>query len=346
MLMCEGVVCRAMRLVFELSGEHPSIPRAEALSVVRALGNLEREIRGLDQVLVVEGEASPTLMAQRLAMTHHILEYWTESPADMQSILEAVKNLHVEFEGSFRVRVKRVKGSGRVGSERLEREIGAIFYHQGHPVDLHNPDVEVRAIISGDRCIIGRVLASVDRGGFEGRRPMSRPFFYPGVLLPRMARALVNLLEIDRGRVYDPFCGTGGFLIEAGLIDLQVLGSDVQVSMVFGARENLGYYGLPGDFFVADGRCLPLRDGVVDGVITDFPYGRSAVIQAPSLRDLYRGGLREVRRVLRSGGHAVVVSDRDIEDLAGEAGLIVVDKYVDRVHRSLTRRILVLSRQD
>jgi len=49
---------------------------------------------------------------------------------------------------------------------------------------------------------------------------------------------MVNLSGARR-EVLDPFCGTGGVLIEAGLIGLEVYGFDIQQSMVEGCKEIL-----------------------------------------------------------------------------------------------------------
>ncbi|GAH56289.1 unnamed protein product, partial [marine sediment metagenome] len=71
--------------------------------------------------------------------------------------------------------------------------------------------------------------------------------------MPKIARALVNLSGVKEKELFlDPFCGTGGILIEAGEIGARVIGIDVQGKMVRGAEENLGFYGLNGNLIVGD----------------------------------------------------------------------------------------------
>ncbi len=70
--------------------------------------------------------------------------------------------------------------------------------------------------------------------------PRINLFFHPGVLMPRVARALANLSGIKPGELFlDPFCGTAGILIEAGLMGARVIGVDAQEKLVEGARMNL-----------------------------------------------------------------------------------------------------------
>ena len=58
-------------------------------------------------------------------------------------------------------------------------------------------------------------------------------------MMPRMARTLVNIAGYNRGDIMlDPFCGTGGILIEAHLLGARVIGSDFDPLMVLGSRQN------------------------------------------------------------------------------------------------------------
>ena len=106
----------------------------------------------------------------------------------------------------------------------FERLIGTMI---SGPVSLDNPEIEFRAILSEDRCYFGRVLFHLDRSSYDERNPGKRDFFHPGVMMPRMARTLVNLSCAQAGDVLlDPFCGTGGILIESSLLGVRTIGSD------------------------------------------------------------------------------------------------------------------------
>jgi tRNA (guanine10-N2)-dimethyltransferase len=118
--------------------------------------------------------------------------------------------------------------------------------------------------------------------------------------------------------------------------------------MVRGTRENLRAFLPPGDggdWHVArgDATALPLPDDAVDGVAFDAPYGRQSKIARHELADLVGGALDEAARV---APRAVLVADRDWRAPARAAGWTVDAAFERRVHRSLTRHVLVLRRGD
>ena len=96
---------------------------------------------------------------------------------------------------------------------------------------------------------------------------------------------------------------------------------------------------------LADATHLPFSDQGIDAVVTDFPYGQSVCIKKSDTMDrLYGDALEEIQRVLKTGKNAVVVTHRDISPIAAEY-FTVVQRHTQRVHKSLTRRILVLANQ-
>ena len=86
------------------------------------------------------------------------------------------------------VRAKRIKHHVDFPGEFLERKIGGCIYRKGFRANLKNPDVEFRVILS-EKAVLGTLLSSIDRSAYEARTPQNKPFFHPGVLMPRVARA-------------------------------------------------------------------------------------------------------------------------------------------------------------
>jgi tRNA (guanine10-N2)-dimethyltransferase len=320
-----------MKLIFELSGENPTLPFAE----IGCIGTV------LDQRLqVAVAECPDPRAARRLAMTQGVLEYLGECEPSIPAFRNLLRDLAIETQSSFAGRAKKVHGGFHVhnpcSQQEFERLIGAMI---NGPVSLDSPANEFRAILSEDRCYFGRVLFTIERRGFDARNPGKRDFFHPGVMMPRMARTLVNLAHAREGdRMLDPFCGTGGILIEAELLGIAAIGSDFDPTMVLGSRQNS-----PDSFLMlADATEIPVRDGTFDAIVTDLPYGQSVCIRkTDTMETLYTETLGEIRRVLKPGCRAVVVTHRDIAGIAGEY-LRIVGRHEQRVHKSLTRRILVL----
>ncbi|KPN29916.1 tRNA (guanine(10)-N2)-dimethyltransferase [Halolamina pelagica] len=183
---------------------------------------------------------------------------------------------------------------------------------------------------------------------FGERQPTDRPFFQPGSMAPMDARALANIAGAAPGRrILDPMCGTGGTLLEAGLVGADVVGTDAQWKMVRGTKENLDAL-LPEDRAAAVARAdatrLPLRDGSVDGVVFDAPYGRQSKIATHRLADLVEGALAEVARVSGADATCVLMADRDWHDAVAATDWRVTDRFERRVHRSLTRHVHVLEK--
>jgi tRNA (guanine10-N2)-dimethyltransferase len=321
-----------MKLLFELSGENPTLPFAELECIGKVL---DRRL----QVAVVE--APDPEEAHRLAMTQVVLEYLGECDPDLSAFQKLLKELAIKTGQSFAGRVKKIHGAcnkrNPCSQREFERLIGTMI--EG-PVSLDRPEREYRAILSEDRCYFGRVLFGINRGAYDVRNPGKRDFFHPGVMMPRMARTLVNLTCSHSGEVVlDPFCGTGGILIEAEMLGMHAVGSDFDPMMVDGSRQNI----TQPDLMLADATHLPLGNHTIDAVVTDFPYGQSVCIKkTDTMANLYAEALDEINRVLKVGHRAVVVTHKDISDIV-EGHMTILQRHEQRVHKSLTRRVLVLT---
>jgi tRNA (guanine10-N2)-dimethyltransferase len=321
-----------MNLLVELSGENPTLPFAELDCIGKVI---DRRL----QVAVVD--APDPEKAHRLAMTQVVSEYLGECEPTAPAFQKLLKELAIETHDSFAGRAKKVHGGALArnsGSQReFEKLIGTMI---SGPVSLDNPDTEYRAVLSEDRCYFGKVLFSINRGAYDVRNPGKRDFFHPGVMMPRMARTLINITCTQAGdRVLDPFCGTGGILIEAEMLGMRTVGCDFDPMMVHGSLQNVP----EADLVLADATHLPVGNLSMDAVVTDFPYGQSVCIRkTDTMANLYADALDEIHRVLKVRHRAVIVTHKDISDIVAHH-MTILQQHEQRVHKSLTRRVLVLT---
>jgi tRNA (guanine10-N2)-dimethyltransferase len=344
-----------MLYAFELSGDHPEIAGDEVLACLQTEGIIPECCKHYDHCTVVgiagdPGETDKKLaaVADRPGMCHHILKIIGITDNDPETIRRMAEesdiSSHIDSSQTFAVRARRVNHHTSVNCTELEGRVGGTIFRKGFRADLKNPDVPFRLILT-EKCIFGTVIASVNRKAFHARAPHRKPFFYPGVLMPVVARAVVNLTGAKRGmKLLDPFCGTAGMLTEAALMGVNVTGVEVRDTIIRGAKLNLDAYGAEYNLIRGDASRLPFEDNSFDAIVTDPPYGRSAMIKAESLEKLYRESFREMFRVLGPGRRAVIVSEIPPAGIAREAGFAVIAEYSQRVHKSLTRNIVVLEK--
>ncbi len=332
-----------MKYLVLLSGEHPQLPQAELKATLEALTVKYSEIETADQVFTFEALDCPDI-SSRLAYAHFYGELEFICNQEKREILK--KASEVSCEGSFSVRIKRIKESGlSFKGLELEKEIASKIISKENYVDLGNPDNSFILILSSNRAFFCRMIKNIDRAQYEKRRPQIRPYFRPGTILPRTARCLVNLSRArSKESFLDPFCGAGGILIEAGLIGCSLYGLDLDERVVSGVKKNLDFYGM--DIYivmVGDARDIPLEN--IKAIATDPPYGISASTMGLTLEDLYLESLLEMERILDKGSYITVSLPHermDIEDIINKTNLTEVEYYLERVHKSLTRRITVL----
>ena len=324
---------------FHLSGEHKTLPRSEALALLEICSSRFKEVRFFDQCLLAEAEdLDAKALELRLGMTHSVIEVLEVCDANLVALAKAVSDVELPNK-RYRIRARRIKHAA-LKADQIEREVGKWLLGMGYRADLTNPEIDLKALITEEKIIFGVEVARPDRSGFEDRRPHLKPFFHPGVLMPRIARALVNIVQARLGdRLLDPFAGTGGILVEACLIGINGLGVDVQRPLVRGAATNMA--GLNCDLILGDAKRLPIHDSSIDAAVLDIPYGRSALIRARSKEDLLKESLKELQRVLKPNKKMAIVADRPIDSYLEDAGFVLAEIHRERVHRSLTRHIFI-----
>lgn len=245
--------------IYRLAGENLGLAEAELNGFLEAVGVSEKASR---QGRLAFTESHPDKL-KRLALTHEVTE--EIDPEDFRP------------EGSYAVRVENLS-ENEIEKEEIESEIGQKISTDENSVDLEGPEIVVKIYITEDQMFYGKLIEDIPRNLFEERSNEKRPFSSPISMDPVLARVLVNLSEASAGEsILDPFCGTGGILIEAGLCGIMPKGLDIQEEMVEGTKENLGNYGVI-NFDIQEGDISKI-DKIFDeynAVISDLPYGKAS----------------------------------------------------------------------
>jgi tRNA (guanine10-N2)-dimethyltransferase len=342
------------KLFFLLSGEHETLPFAELKAILETQNIAYKELQKLPQVLRLDTIVDAVeAVKERAALTRTCCLELFHCQASFAEIVKATRPVTLDnllFLGeSFVVRVRRVGEAARnlVGMD-LERKLGELILNKvaGAKVNLKQPDKTFFGIITDNIFLFGLKLAEVSPTPFMQRRPRKRPFFHPSAMPAKLARCMVNLAMPRRGSLLlDPFCGTGAFLIEAGLIGCRVLGLDTKRHMVEGCLRNLKFFNINYEgLAVADAKHLPLIK--VDCIVTDPPYGRSASTMGYTTRQIVQDFLALSSDRIARGQRICIAAPKTVRigEIAETLGLRHVQSHFVYVHRSLTREIAVLEK--
>lgn len=331
---------------FLLVGGYDGVPFGELKALCNSSGIPYNIVGVYDQIVIIESsEKIIDYVINRSAMIHlGGLVVFMSKPV-INEILEAMRKTVLSLpSSSFSVRVRRVGVSkSYVDVNKLENMLGSIIVSKGFTVDLDKPEYRFVGLFGHEIFVLLLEKGFVERGKFMERRPSKRPFFHPSAMEPWLARALVNLCEArEEDVVVDPFCGTGGLLIEGCLMGIRMIGIDLDWEMCRGALKNIRFYGLwNADVIRGDAAYLPLR--YFSRIATDPPYGKDASTMGRTHHDL----VKELLKQAFSANKIVYGSFKgsNVESIERELGFVCKDSFEIRIHRSLTRNIRVVESQ-
>lgn len=356
-----------MEITVILSQENKTLPKSELIARLEVL-NIHYEILN-EYPGVMELEVDSTVedikeLGSHLGYTHEVHEtiaYTT--PEDVFNTIRGI-SWNELIDGSFKVRVRRV-GTGPVDKNNHERIIGGMIQKNTQmPVNLDNPEHTIKLIYTDpeievndkkeetitryNKVIVSRCITVQDKKHFFDNKPHKRPYFHPGSMSPKLALCMVNLARVHADdTVLDPFCGTGGILIEAGCLNTKLIGSDIERNMVEGTKLNLEHEGFK-DFKVywEDVRKLEFEE-TVDAVAMDPPYGISTTLGGDDTKELYHEALISIAHHMKDDGYICMASPHyiDLYEVIEDTPLKILEQHSIRMHKSLTRIITVLKKK-
>ncbi|AUB61304.1 MAG: TIGR01177 family methyltransferase [Methanobacterium sp.] len=343
-----------MEIALLLSKEHPTLPLAEVRAVLECEG-IKYYIKEKQEGLLIleiplESPENMSGIIKRLSFTHEVFQILIE--VDEEQLLGKTKEYPWDniVKSDYAVRVKKMDKKSHFNTSKLEWEMGSIIKDNVASeirVNLENPSTFIRTVLINGKAFVGQRMGQISKKHFFDLKPHKRPFFYPGSMSPKLARGMVNLTRIRMGEtLLDPFCGTGGILIEAGIIGARVIGTDIDYKMVKGSIENLQHCGIHDyQVFQEDARKLELPSKV-DAIVTDPPYGISASTRGEKSQDLYQQSMQSLQELLKEDGHMCLATPHylDLDGVLEGTKFKIIEQHHIRMHKSLTRVISVLAK--
>ncbi|SCV00787.1 LAMI_0G07294g1_1 [Lachancea mirantina] len=252
---------------------------------------------------------------RRSVLTRAIYEFWGEG--ECYSKLHENVQGNVSFDayklayrnGSFKFEFDSFGGSS---SGKLDRvaciESFRYLDFQGK-IRLRNPDQVFTVIeeyepindnVAGEvpkRIFFGRLIQESDRlrGALEKYDLKKRPYKGTTSFEAELSLVSANIAQVQPGSImYDPFAGTGSFLVAGGHFGAMVLGSDIDGRMIRGKgsqtiKANFKKYGESLQFLdvlTMDFTHNSLRKNLtLDTILCDPPYGIRESIKVLGARD-------------------------------------------------------------
>lgn len=307
-----------MKLFF-LSREHEELARAE-LSAFANQPQFEKNL----------GFASTTKNPDRLALAKTAGELLFS--CDTKNLEEKARRFNWQCRNNFRV--ERVRLDQTTVDIKNIAEI--IHKKTGRPAKMKNPETLFEIFLSnGKAYVTKRIWKNTSR--FMERKSHKRPAPHPTSIHPKLARAMINLTGVRNGTIVDPFCGSGGILLEAGLMGLNVRGYDILDKMLEMSEINLKHWGIS-DYKLKKKDALDLEK--CRYVVTDLPYGKNST--ASEINELYCKFLEVLRKKLVK--RAVVVFPDFFYYKKYTKGLKIEQEFKWYIHKSMTRYVVVLSK--
>ncbi|MBW2965764.1 methyltransferase domain-containing protein [Candidatus Woesearchaeota archaeon] len=313
-----------MPKIFLLSKQNIELSKQEVLALTQ-----KQDFMLIDDLLIINTDFKDY---KRLAYTKEVYDLLFIS--NPKNLLTDIKNFNWQkiYKTNFCLRAHN--------NSKKEKDLAGYIWNKlkNPKVNLKNPKTEIHFFFIKNK-VIGALSKHKNKQEFEKRKPHLRPELHPSSLNPRLARALINLTGIEKGTLLDPFCGSGGILIEAGLINLIPIGYDTDKIMLKRAEINLKHYKIK-NYKLKQQDATKIKTKF-NYIVTDLPYSKNTKKQ--DLIKLYSNFLKTLKKILKKKAVIGFPDFIDYKNLIKKSKLKIEKEFNYYLHKNLTKKIILLS---
>lgn len=355
-----------MQNYFFQLGNTPELSMAELKAVIGP--DFVEQVSDQVATVKLESEERAIRLADLLGGTVKVIkEIEKIESSDIQEIKEIILNhlllladgnkIHFGFSELGRDHLEKIDGFD-LKSMLNKRGINSRYvegsrYGLSAAILIHKKKVkEVYLITTKNGAFLGQTIAVQDIDDWTNK-DRNKPYFdrKKGMLPPKVALIMVNLAigdnpvqEDRKNLLLDPFCGTGTILIEGLLTNLDVIGSDLDIDAVEGAKRNLEWlaqdYPFTHEYKViqSDATKIPPQKDKVQYLVTEPFLGKPKPNPAKlpyifkGLEKMYLGAFKHWATLLDDGASVVIVFPTvTIEDDKGRKRSYSLDSLIDKL---------------
>ena len=318
------------KYLFLLSGENINLAQQE----VKAITN-QTQSKLYKNLLLIQTNNIQNI--SRLAYTKKVYKVLFTS---------TLKNIKKDLENFNWQSIYKKDFSLRIHNQNLkEKELAGYIWDKvkSPKVNLKSAKTQIE-LFTNKKQIFCALLIHKPNSDFQKRHPNLRPFRHPTTLKPKLARAMLNLSKITKGKLLDPFCGTGGILIEAGILNYIPIGYDLSKEMLIECEKNLKFYKIKNYKLKRKDATGKLQKSNI--IVTDPPYGRASKLfkkEKQTITDLYKNFLLSAQN---STNTIVIIFPNSVKykPIIKKTKFKITRLIKIRVHRTLQRHILILNK--
>tara|TARA_B100001250_G_scaffold241848_1_gene207805 strand:+ start:4920 stop:5915 length:996 start_codon:yes stop_codon:yes gene_type:complete len=326
------------KYLLELGGENTDLGKYEALELFKFKKYEPKlEIDYNNRIIISVSKPIKKRIMNRLSMTKRISHIiFSSNSNEVDSMLNNLVNINIDNK-SFAIR----QIGKNLNDEKTAIKIGEKISNENE-TKLSNPDVTVLFYMN-ETFLISLNYREWETGYKRCLKHhiSHRPYFSPIGIHPRIARAMINLSNCSKKKpLIDPFCGTGGILIEAADMGLSVTGIDLKEKMIEYTKGNLKHYGFEGTLINSDFENI--RNIKFGSIVCDPPYGIASTTGGENIPELMERCLDTFQNTMEKGQRLVIAVSEP--DTVKHQNLRKVHLFEWYIHKSLTRNIIVLEK--
>lgn len=315
-----------MKLILELSKENLELSKTEALELL-----IPKSFEIKKNYLILE---TNSILYTRLAFTKKVSS--VIFICTQKELIKKINDTNFSKYCKETYAIKAYNNSDKISTRELAK---LVYYKIKNPkVNLNNPKNTIEFTFIKNKVICSKVIWKSNED-YNKRKAHNRPELHPTSIHPRLARACINLTGLKKGSILDPFCGSGGILIEAGLMNLKAIGYDIDKIMRNRSQINLDYFKIKNyELKIKNALTIPKTKYIV----TDPPYGRNT--NHHGLKELYENFILTLDKQLLKKAVIIYPNTINIKKTIKKTKLKIKHEFSIRIHSSMTRNIIVIEK--